>query len=63
MTWDAKLGLLVGTGVVLAVAMIWFRPEGKTKAANPDVPAKSQIQAPRTVQLSPLPYAADVEEK
>jgi hypothetical protein len=64
MTWDAKLGLLVGTGVVLAVAMIWFRPEGKTKAATPEAPAKAQIQAgPRTVQLSPLPYAVDVDDK
>jgi hypothetical protein len=64
MTWDAKLGLLVGAGIVLAVALIWFRPEGKTKAANPETPpARTQMQAPRTVQLAPLPYAAEIEEK
>jgi hypothetical protein len=63
MTWDAKLGLLVGAGVVLTVALIWFRPEGKTKAANPDAPTKTQIQVPRTVQLAPLPYSAEIEEK
>jgi len=64
MTWDAKLGLLVGAIVVLAVALIWFRPKGKTKAAMPDGPARNQIQAgPRTIQLSPLPNAVDEPEK
>ena len=62
MTWDAKLGLLIGAGVVLAVALIWFRPEGKTKAANPDAPARSQTGS-RTVQLTPLPNAVDEPEK
>jgi hypothetical protein len=35
---DAKLGLLVGVGVVLAIALTYFKPEQTAKASAGDSP-------------------------
>ena len=55
MSGDAKLGLLLGIGVVVAAALVYYRPEGITKA--PAVKAEVQSSA-RPAQLSPAPKLA-----
>lgn len=57
MTWDMKLGLLVGVGLVVAAALVFYKPEGAGLHAG-ETAAKAQIQTQnghRTVQLSPMP--------
>jgi hypothetical protein len=57
MTWDMKLGLLVGVGLVVAAALVFYKPEGAGLRAG-ETAAKAQIQSQngyRTVQLSPMP--------
>ncbi len=52
MSGDAKLGLLLGIGVVVAAALVYYRPEGSAKS----VPVKAEVQSSaRPVQLSPSP--------
>ncbi len=57
MTWDMKLGMLVGVGVVVAAALVFYKPEaGADLRANETTNAKVQIKGGyRTVQLSPMP--------
>lgn len=58
MTWDMKLGMLVGVGLVVAAALVFYKPEvGLDLRANEATTnAKVQIKGGyRTVQLSPLP--------
>jgi hypothetical protein len=57
MTWDMKLGLLVGVGVVVAAAVVFYKPDGAGLRAG-ETAAKAQIQTQggyRTIQLSPMP--------
>ena len=52
---EAKLGLLAGVGVVLAVALVFFKP-----AARPASAAPANAQAAQRTALSPmLPPGAD----
>jgi hypothetical protein len=53
MTGDAKLGLLLGIGVVVAAALMYYRPD----VGNKDTAAvKAEVQnGARPVQLSPSP--------
>lgn len=51
MTGDAKLGLLLGIGVVVAAALIFYRPDNGAK--SPAV--KAEVQNGRAIQLSPSP--------
>lgn len=52
MTWDMRLGMLVGIAVVVAIALVYFKPEGGLKAKEP----AAKVQGGhRTVQLSPMP--------
>ena len=57
MTWDIKLGLLVGVGVVVAAALVYYQPESVARSkVNPKEAAKAQIKGGfRTIQLSPMP--------
>lgn len=48
MRWEEKLGLLAGAGVVLAVALIFHRPE--SKARSTDAPTGKT----RAASLSPM---------
>jgi hypothetical protein len=49
---DAKLGLLLGIGVVVAAALVFYRPDG----AAPKNAPKAEVQSgARTVPLSPAP--------
>jgi hypothetical protein len=52
MPWDAKLGLLAGVGVVLTVAVVFHRPEGKGKAGEASERKASTAQ--RAASLSPM---------
>jgi len=54
MTGDVKLGLLLGVGVVVAVALVYYRPE-TAQASGKELPVKAQVggSGSRTVQLSP----------
>lgn len=56
MTWDIKLGLLVGVGVVVAAALVYYQPESARTPVAPKEPAKAQIKGGyRTIQLTPKP--------
>lgn len=46
---DAKLGLLVGVGVVVAIALVYFKPESK-----PNAPPAEVQGGHRAAPLSPL---------
>ena len=52
MPWDAKLGLLAGIGVVLTVAVVFHKPEGKAKVD--EAKDKRTPAAQRTASLSPM---------
>ena len=54
MTGDVKLGLLLGVGVVVAAALVYYRPE-TAQASSKEMPVKAQVgdSGIRTVQLSP----------
>lgn len=59
MTGDAKLGLLVGVGLVVAAALVYYRPDN-VQAQGTETAAKAaaaQDDMYRTVQLSPSPKA------
>ena len=60
MAGEAKLGLLIGVVVVLAVAFTYFRPEEKSAVAGEK--AKT-VQASRPVSLSPMPPADAAPEE
>jgi len=54
MSGDAKLGLLLGIGVVVAAALIYYRPDGPTTGRT--APVKAEMQnGVRSVPLSPAP--------
>ena len=56
MTWDMRLGLLVGIGVVVAIALTYYKPEGGFNLKAKEAAAKANVQGGhRTVQLSPAP--------
>ncbi len=56
MTWDMRLGLLVGIGVVVAIALVYYKPEGGFNLRAKEAVTKAQLQGGhRTVQLSPMP--------
>lgn len=59
MPWDAKLGLLSGAAVILTVALVYHRPEGKDKAAKD---AGKATTGQRTALLSPM-LPASVPER
>lgn len=54
MTGDVKLGLLLGVGVVVTAALVYYRPEAAQAGAK-ELPVKAQVagSGSRTVQLSP----------
>ena len=56
MPGEAKLGLLAGVGVVLAVALVFFKPATKPAGATP-----AKAQAAQRAALSPMrpPSAED----
>jgi hypothetical protein len=54
MPWDAKLGLLAGTGVVLAVALVFHRPENTAKADDGKSQKNNSSTAQRAASLSPM---------
>lgn len=55
MPGEAKLGLLAGVGVVLAVALVFFKPETKPTGATP-----ARAHAAQRAALSPmLPPSVD----
>lgn len=55
MTGDAKLGMLLGVGVVIAAALVYYRPDG-AQASGKDSAVQVQVQNnSRAVPLSPLP--------
>ena len=54
MTGDAKLGLLLGVGVVVAAALMYYRPEALQSSTDAAVKAQAQNNA-KPVQLSPMP--------
>ena len=49
MPGEAKLGLLAGVGVVLAVALVFFKPAAKPVSAAP-----ARAQAAQRAALSPM---------
>ena len=53
MTGDVKLGLLIGVGVVIAAALVYYRPEGIQAGAEPPALKAPISNGNRTVQLSP----------
>ncbi len=58
MTWDMKLGMLVGVGLVVAAALVFYRPDVSAEAPSSQAAVKAQVRIPggyRTVQLSPMP--------
>ena len=59
MTWDVKLGLLAGAGVVLTVALVFHRPDDKAKAD--DAKGKKAATAQRAASLSPMLPARGTE--
>lgn len=55
MPGEAKLGLMAGVGVVLAVALVFFKPATKPASAAP-----AKAHAAQRTALSPmLPPSAD----
>jgi hypothetical protein len=62
MTGDVKLGLLLGVGVVVAAALVYYRPEA-AQASGKELPVKAQVggSGSRTVQLSPPRMASGKE--
>jgi hypothetical protein len=55
MPTDAKLGLLVGVGVVLAVAVMFFQKEPAPPAAT--IPAPVAQSRPPAAKPAPLPLS------
>jgi len=55
MTGDAKLGLLVGVGLVVTAALVYYRPEGVQAQGSETeaVALRASDDLYRTVQLSP----------
>lgn len=53
MTGDVKLGLLVGVGVVIAAALVYYRPEGVQAGGEPAAMKAPVSNGNRSVQLSP----------
>jgi hypothetical protein len=51
MVGEAKLGLMIGVVVVLAVALTYFRPEGKSGTVSEKARA---VQGSKAVSLSPM---------
>ena len=50
MTWDEKLGLLVGVALVVLVALVYYKPEGGSwRRKDPAAQVRSG-----QVQLSPM---------
>jgi hypothetical protein len=49
MPGEAKLGLMAGVGVVLAVALVFFKPATKPASASP-----ARAQAAQRASLSPM---------
>src|SRR5260221_2072804 len=45
---DAKLGLIVGVGVVIAVAAVFFRKENPGMSATPDAQAAVTVPAAKS---------------
>jgi len=54
MPGDAKLGLLVGVSVVVAIALVYFKPEAKPRAGAAEPPPAEVQGARRAAPLSPL---------
>ena len=54
MSGDARLGLLLGIGVVVAAALVYYRPDGPSTGKPAPVKAEMQNGA-RSVPLSPAP--------
>jgi hypothetical protein len=55
MPTDAKLGLLVGVGVVLAVAVVFFQKDPPPPAAT--IPAPVAQSRPPAAKPAPLPLS------
>jgi hypothetical protein len=51
MTPDAKLGLLLGVGLVVAAALVYYRPD--PVQANDSASVKAQVGNSRSIQLAP----------
>jgi hypothetical protein len=55
MTNDAKLGLVVGIGVVILIAIVFFRKDPILAHAAPDPKAPAQVQSASVVALPSVP--------
>lgn len=53
MTNDAKLGLVVGIGVVILIAIVFYRKEPALAHALPDANAPAQVQSASIVGVPP----------
>jgi hypothetical protein len=53
MTNDAKLGLVVGIGVVILIAIVFYRKDPAQAHALPDVTAPAQVQTESVVRVPP----------
>jgi hypothetical protein len=66
MTTDVKLGMVVGLGVVLAVAVTYFPKAGPrqgTGAVVPSLPAATRAADAAPVQTVAAPAAGDASSK
>ena len=54
MHWEVKLGLLLGIGVVMSVALVYYKPEQKGADKAKPVAQTQSLGGYRTVQLSPV---------
>jgi hypothetical protein len=51
MTNDAKLGLVVGIGIVILIAIVFYRKEPALAQALPDANAPAQVQSASIVSI------------
>lgn len=62
MTGDAKFGLLLGVAIVVATALVYYRPDAVR--SRRDDSANSQVRsAPKAVRLSKMPHAIDAPSR
>jgi hypothetical protein len=59
MTGDAKFGLLLGVGIVVAAALVYHRPETVRLPGN-DAAKASAPASPKPVRLSKMPPGTEV---
>jgi hypothetical protein len=55
MTNDAKLGLVVGIGVVILIAIVFFRRDPVLAHATPDAQAPAAVQSASVASIPSVP--------